>query len=436
MAPPGDPPRRLGTWAATAMVVANVVGVGIFLTPATMLRTMGSPAAATAIWLAMGLLSTAGALCYAELATRFPRAGGGYVFLREGFGPRAAFLHGWMSLLVVDPGLTAALGLGLSRYLLALAAAPAAWEQGAAMAVIVVFGAVTLIGIDASATLMKWTAAAKLVAVAVVVAATLARQSPASVDQAAAAGLPSAGAIAGALIAAFFAFGGWWELGRMAGEVTAPRRTMPRALVGGIALVTSIYVVVSIGFMRAAAGLAPSSDEALVAAVGTSLFGAAGSPVLTGIVVVAVGGSLAATMLGAPRLYLAMARDGLFPRTLASFDPTRGTAPRLTLLQAALACGYIAIGTFEQILGYFVPAAVFFLGLSAAAVLRLPRPDDAAVFRAPFHPAPILLFLALAVTVLGLFVVGRPAETLAGAGVLLLGLAASPLVVKRPPVRA
>jgi len=409
MAAPGEG-RRLGAWAATAMVVTNVVGVGIFLTPATMLRTVGSPAAATAIWLGMGLLSAAGAICYAELGTRFPRAGGGYVFLREGFGPATALVHGWISLLVVDPGLTAALALGLSQYLLALVEAPASWGPAVAMVTIVSFGAVTLLGIGASAALMTWTAAAKLLAVGALVTATLLRQEPPVLDPDAAApvaGLPGAGAVAASVMAAFFAFGGWWELGRMAGEVAEPRRTMPSALLGGIALVTSIYVIATLGFMRVAGGGVPASDEALVAAMGTSLFGAWGPTALTAIVVVAVGGSLAATMLGSPRLYLAMARDGLFPRSLARFDPARGTAPWLTLVQVVLSCAYVAAGTFEQILGYFVPAAVFFLGLSAAAVLRLDRPSDPTIFRAPLHPLPILLFLTLVVGVLALFVVGR-----------------------------
>jgi APA family basic amino acid/polyamine antiporter len=414
------------------MVVANVVGVGIFLTPATMLRTLGSPAAATALWLAVGLLSAAGALCYAELATRFPQAGGGYVFLREGYGPRTAFLHGWMSFLVIDPGLTAALGLGFSQYSLALVGAPASWNQGAAMAAVVAFGAVTLMGVGVSAALVQWTAAAKLTAVGALVVAALARPAPPAAAVAASTpAVPGMEALAAAVIAAFFAFGGWWELGRMAGEIARPRRAMPRALVGGIALVASVYVVVSLGFMRAAAGQRLPSDEALVSAVGTSLFGPAGAAMLTAIVVVAVGGSLAATLLGSPRLYLAMARDGLLPCAVARFDALRGTAPWLTLAQVVLACIYIALGSFDQILGYFVPAAVLFLGLSAAVVLRLPRPDENEVFRAPLHPAPILLFLVLVVLVLALFIAGQPGETAVGGGVLLLGLAVAPLVVRR-----
>jgi APA family basic amino acid/polyamine antiporter len=134
---------RLGSWSATAMVVSQVVGVGIFLTPATMMRTIGSAPAALAVWAMMGALSAAGALCYAELSTRFPRAGGGYVFLREAFGPRCAFLYGWMSLLVVDPGLTAALGIGFAQYLLAAVGGPQDLVPYVAIGAIVLFGSLT-----------------------------------------------------------------------------------------------------------------------------------------------------------------------------------------------------------------------------------------------------------------------------------------------------
>jgi basic amino acid/polyamine antiporter, APA family len=166
--------------------------------------------------------------------------------------------------------------------------------------------------------------------------------------------------------------------------------------------------------------------------VGTALFGDAAGRLLAAMVVMAVAGSLAATLLGAPRVYLAMARDGLFPSRLARFDASRGASRGLTLVQVTLACGFVLIGTFNEILGYFVPSAVFFLGLSAAAVLILPRPaSDAAVFRAPLHPLPILLFLALIVAVLALFVVGQPRPTLAGAAVLALGVPVSFAVVRR-----
>lgn len=416
------------------MVVTQVVGVGIFLTPATMIRTLGDTGSALAVWVLMGTLSAAGALCYAELATRFPLAGGGYIFLREAFGPRVAFIYGWMALLVIDPGLTAALGIGLAQYLLAALGASSRHLVPTAIATIVGFGLLTLGGIGLGAHVMRWTAAAKLVIVVLLIGAAAVRAAQGFV-------LPFEGsspglrtdALAGAVIAAFFAFGGWWELGRMAGEVDSPQRSMPIALVGGIGLVTMIYALASLSFMLAAAGQMATTDEAFVSVVGIRLFGDAAGRVLAAMVVVAVGGSLAATLLGAPRVYLAMARDGLFPGRLARFDVSRGASPVLTVLQVTLACGFVLLGTFNEILGYFVPSAVLFLGLSAAAVLVLPRPEgDTRVFRAPFHPLPIALFLMLIVGVLTLFMIGQPRQTMTGAAVLAAGIPVSFVVIRRP----
>lgn len=428
--------RRLGTWAATAMVVTEVVGVGIFLTPVAMMRALSSVWAVLAVWAIMGVLTAAGALCYAELATRFPKAGGGYVFLREAFGPRYAFVYGWMALLVMDPGLAAALSIGLGQYLLVAFGGSPHLVPAVAIACIIGFGLLTLLGINVSARVMRWTAAAKLAIAAVLVCAGAVR--------AATSGVPTVSqghsftvlgpqALAATIIAAFFAFGGWWEVGRMSEEVESPRRTMPRALLGGVALVTVIYALVSVAFMLATSAPVSGSDEAFVARIGAALFGDVAGRLLAAMVVIAVGGSLAAVLLGAPRIYLAMTRDGLFPRRLARFDERRGTSPGGTVVQVSLACMLILLGTFDEILGYFVPAAVFFLGLSAAAVLILPRPQpDEPIFRAPLHPLPIAVFLVLIVAVLVLFVVGQPKQTLLGAAVVALGVPLSWFVVPRP----
>jgi APA family basic amino acid/polyamine antiporter len=416
------------------MVVSQVVGVGIFLTPATMMRTIGSASAALGMWAIMGALSMAGALCYAELSTRFPRAGGSYVFLREAFGRRCAFVYGWMALLVMDPGLTAALGIGLARYLLATVGGPATLTPLVAVGVIIGFGLLTLLGIGASARTMQWTATAKFAIVGILVAAALGRMGGGSSTPVATPTVLTPATLAASLIAAFFAFGGWWDLGKMSEEVESPRRTMPRALVGGLALVTAMYALVSVAYTLGASGPVPGSDEAFVLAVGASLFGETAGRLLSSMVVVAVAGSLAATLLGAPRVYLAMARDGLFPEALARFDDARGTLRGATLVQVSLACALALLGSFDDILGYFVPCAVFFLGLSAAVVLVLPRPDTRRdVFTAPLHPAPIVVFLVLVVSVLALFVVGQPRQTFLGALVVALGVPVSWLVLPRTP---
>jgi APA family basic amino acid/polyamine antiporter len=425
--------RRFGVWAALAMIVTEVMGVGVFLTPAGMARTLNSTGWVLAVWALVGLLSVAGALVYAELGTRFPEAGGGYVFLREAFGERCAFVYGWMSLLVMDPGITAALGVGLAKYLLFLLGGSVTLVPAVAIVCIVGASVVSMLGVESSTRLLRWTALAKLTAVAIlIVAAVMNRNSgagPAIVVVAA----PTVPVLAGALMGAFFAFGGWWDLGKMSEEIVEPRQTLPIALVGGILVVTFVYASVSLAFLHVVRGLGPASDEEAVAALGSALFGHGADKFLAAAVVIAVAGSLTAVLLGAPRVYLAMARSGVFPKRLVNFDARRQVAPPATLVQVVLACVLVLLGSFDQILGYFVPAAVFFLGLSAAAILILPRPPaDPAIFRAPWHPLPIILFLVLVVVIVGLFTMGRPVPTLVGAAVIAFGIPVSFLVVKRP----
>jgi len=425
--------RRFGVWAAIAMIVAEVTGVGIFLTPAGMVRTLANPAWVLGVWALMGLLSVAGALCYAELGTRFPEAGGGFVFLREAFGERTAFVYGWMSLLVMDPGLTAALAVGLAQYVLALLGGPASLVPVVAIVSIILMSIVSILGVENSARVMRWTAAAKLGVVVVLVAAVLVRSGAApTTASAAAAALPSFQVLGGALMGAFFAFGGWWDLGKMSEEIVDPKRTLPVALVGGIVVVTVVYAGLSVAFMRVLGGAAPATDDAFVVALGSALFGSAAGRLLAAAVVIAVAGSLAAVLLGAPRVYLAMARAGLFPSALVRFHPQRQSAPLATLVQVVLACLLVTLGTFDQILGYFVPAAVFFLGLSAAAILVVPRPSHAPdVFRAPAHPLPIVVFLVLVAAIVVLFAVARPLQTLTSAIVIALGIPVGWLIIRR-----
>ncbi len=409
------------------------MGVGILLTPAAMMRTLGGVLAPVLMWLAMGTLTTAGALCYAELATRFPRAGGAYVFLREGFGRRTAFVYGWMAMLVMDPGLTAALSLGFAQYLLLTLGIDARFATPTALVAIVVFAVLATRGLSANAVMLRWAATLKLGVVGVLIAAGLWRFLGGAPVAQAAAGAPDVPAMAGAVVAAFFAFGGWWDLGRMSEEVESPRRTMPVALVGGVLLVTAVYLLVTVTLLMAATNGEASSDEAFVASAGTALFGRSAARLLAAIVTFTVAGSLAAVLVGGPRIALAMARDGLLPSRVRWFDEARGSSIPGTLVQATLASVLVLLGSFDQILGYFVPAAVFFLGLSAAALFRFERPHDPQVFRVPIYPLPLVLFLVLILVMLGLFVMGQPTQTSLGAAVVLIGLLLSVVLVRPVP---
>ncbi len=396
-----------------------------------MMRALGGIVAPMILWLVMGALTAAGALCYAELSTRFTKTGGTYIFLREGFGRRTAFAYGWMAMLVMDPGLTAALAIGTAKYLLAALSVSSRFEVPVAILAIVLLAATALRGLASGATLLRWSAIIKMGMVGLLVAAgvikALTGATPAPSVAASAISMP---ALAGAVVSAFFAFGGWWDLGRLSEEVERPERSLPVAMIAGVGLVALIYVLVTFTLLLAAPPGSAASDDAFVAAAGAVLFGPRAGRLLAVMVTLAVSGSLFAVLLGAPRISVAMARDGLLPSSVAWFDEVRGRAVPGTILQAALASLLVLLGSFDQILGYFVPAAVFFLGLSAATLFRLDRGSrHTSTFLVPMFPLPLVLFLLLIVVMLVLFAGGQPTQTSLGGGVVLLGWMAGRWVV-------
>jgi basic amino acid/polyamine antiporter, APA family len=417
--------RHMGLASATAVVVGEIIGIGIFLTPAGMTRTLGAPLWILVVWLVMGAMALAGALCYGELAARFPQAGGGYVYLREAFGRRAAFLYGWKCMLVLDPGLTAALGVGAAAYVGRLVPLAPGIEKLVAVAAIATLAGANVLGLRLGTAVMRALTALKLGLLAVLLLWGLARGLgdwghflPFAAQRAGAE--PLVGALAGGFVSAFFAFGGWWDLSKLAGEVREPERNVPRALALGVLVVTLVYVLTSAVFLYLVPVEAVTSDVAFAAQAGRVLFGAAGEKIFAGIVVVSVLGSLASLTLAAPRVYYAMARDGLFAPGLAALHPRFGTPARAIALQAGLASVMVALGSFEEIVGTFLLVTVLFIGLTVAAVFRLPRPE--AAFRSPLHPWPALLFLFLVVVLGALLVAGRPKESLLGVAIVSLGL--------------
>jgi basic amino acid/polyamine antiporter, APA family len=226
-------------------------------------------------------------------------------------------------------------------------------------------------------------------------------------------------ALAGGFVSAFFSFGGWWESARMAGEVRDPQRTLPRAFVLGIAIVTAVYLLTSAAFM----GLVPPAEAgtatAFAARVGELLFGSAGGTVLALAVVVSVLGSLAAVMLLSPRVYVALAQDGLFPARLARLHPRLGTPVPAIVVQAVLAAVLVMAGTFADIVAYFVFVTVAFIAASVAGLYRLPAATEG--FKTPLRKATPTVFVGLSVLLLGLLLVGKPVQALLGLFVVALG---------------
>lgn len=423
----GELERRLGLGSATALVFCEVVGIGIFLTPAGMLKSLGSPLWTLLVWLAMGAMALCGALCYGELASRYPRAGGGYVYLREAYGRPLAFLYGWMSLLVMDCGLSAALSVGLAAYCGALVPLTPGATRAVAVGAILSLAALNVAGVRPSVRLIAALTGLKLGSLLLLVLFTLVvRTGSAAHFLPFVARRPDSGALLPALAAgslsAFFSFGGWWDLGKLAGEVRQPGSTLPRALVYGVALVTLVYVSISATFLYLVPLEAAGSGETFAAQAGEVLFGHVGGRIFTAIVLVAVLGSLASIMLTAPRVYLAMARDGLFVPGVASISPRFHTPVRAILVHAVLASLLAMVASFRQIVGYFIFVAVLFLALSVAALFVVRRRHTEGGFRAPGYPYTPWVFLSFSALLLVLLAAGNPRQSLLGVAVVALGL--------------
>jgi len=414
--------------SVTALVVGQVIAVGIFLTPAGMAKALGSPFWLLVAWLTMGAMALCGAWCYGELAARFPEPGGGYVYLRRAYGPGVAFLYGWKCLMVMDPGLTAALGVGLASYAGYLIALSPVGIKAVAIAVIVSLAVVNVLGLRMGAGLMRWLTGIKLVALAAIAIAALGAGAgdwsnfhPFVAQRAGSAPLP--GALAPALVGAFFAFGGWWEVSKMAGETRDPARTMPRGLALGVIIVTVVYVVTSAVFLYLVPPEDVTSGETFAAQAGEKLFGPAGGRVFAAIVVVSVLGSLAGFLMALPRVYYAMARDGVFFHAIGAVHPRFGTPARAIILQATLACLLVILGTFNQIVAYFIFATVAFIALTVAAVFVLRRRvAGAPAYGIPGYPVPVVVFLALALGLLVILAAVNPLQASLGAAIVALGI--------------
>lgn len=432
--------RQLGVASVTALVIGEVIGVGIFLTPASMARSLGSPLWLLVVWLVMGAMALSGALCYGELAARFPEAGGGYIYLRRAYGPAVAFLYGWKCLLVMDPGITATLAVGLASYLGYVVHLSPAGLKAVAVGAIGVLATVSVAGVRLGAGLMQWLTAFKLGALGLIAALPLVLRLgdwshfvPFVAQRPGADPLP--GALAPGLVGAFFAFGGWWEIAKLAGEARDPARTLPRALALGVAAVTAVYLLTSAVFVYLVPLERVTSGEGFAAQAGEVLFGPAGGRVFAAIVVVAVLGSLLALLMALPRVYYAMARDGVFLKAVAALHPRFGTPARAIALQAALASLLVLLGTFNQILSYFVFVTVLFVALTVAGLFVLRRRDRAAAaYRTPGYPVTPLIFLVLVAVLLVLLAGHNPLQAALGAGIVGLGLPVYFVAFRRRPL--
>jgi APA family basic amino acid/polyamine antiporter len=430
-------PAAIGLWSAAALVVGHTIGVGVFLTPSQLLGSLASPAWTLGLWLGGGALVLAGALTFGELAARHPRSGGLYVYLRAGFGPRAAFVYAWQALLVMDPGVTAAMALGAADYVAVLLPATAGHQKVVALGLIWILAVANWIGLRLTARALNALTGIKVAAIAgIVLAAFLlgrgrfdhfdpffARRTGSP---------PIAQALGVGFVAVFYSFGGFWEASRVAGEVRRPERTLPRAFALGVAIVTLAYAATTAAFLYLVPFGAAKDGADLARRAGEAILPYGGPAALSAVVVVSVVVSVFAFFLLAPRLYVAMGQDGLFPAALAA-ENSRGAPARATAVLAAIASLLVVSGSFSEVVAYFLCPALVFIGLSASALFVIRRREGASSFTVPGYPATPLLFLLFLALVVAAIAVSRPLQAAAGFALTAAGLPAYEIFRKRRP---
>ncbi len=348
--------RPLGAAHVASVAIGAMIGVGIFFTPATLARAVPSPAWVLGLWVLGGAASLAGALVFADLAVRWPRAGGLYVFLREGFGGRVgdalSFLYGWLQLLVVQPGAMAVIAVVLVEHVVLLTGPlPPAARSGGACLAIAAFTAANLLGLRTGGRIQIGMAALKLGALAVLIAvglgwghASRVLAAPVTTAVATRGGGWSSWLLFG-MIPVLFTFGGAYHATFIAGSVRDPARSLPRGIIAGIAAVLVAYVGANVAYLALLGqdGLA-STDSPGADAIGVALGPVAGKVVAAAIVVSAAG-ILNTVSLGFPFVVYAMAKDGLFFARAGRLDPRTGRPAFAVALQGALACAAVLVGS-------------------------------------------------------------------------------------------
>ena len=415
--------RRLGPFDATMLVMGGIIGSGIFVNPAEVARHVDTPLLIIGVWVLGGGVALLGALVYAELAARRPAVGGQYAYLRDAYGPLPAFLYGWALLLVIQSGGMAAVAIIFARHLHDLVNVGVA-DSVVAVTVLAALTLINCCGVRSGSNAQSVLMILKIGAVLVLVAAGI-LFAPASVTASA----PQSGEIAGigaAMTAVMFSYGGWQTSSFVAGEMRNPERDLARGLLLGVVGVVILYTAVALVCVRAlgptglAAAKTPASD------VMRAALGQGGATFIAGGIAISALGFLSQGMLTAPRVYFAMAEDGVFFKGVATVSK-RTRVPTIAILVQGIAAAVIAVsGTYGQILSYVVSVDFIFFGLTGAAlfVFRRAHRGEQGGFSAPAHPFSTGLFVLACALVVLATVINNPVNSLIGYAILAAGIPA------------
>jgi basic amino acid/polyamine antiporter, APA family len=417
-------PRRLGPWSTAAVTVGIMIGSGVFRVPAAVAAHTGSAGLMLLAWVVGALVAMCGALSLAEAAALYPRAGGMYVYLREAYGPLTAFLFGWLYLIIIPTG-AGAIALVFAEYLSRLVPLSPPQVRLVAAALIVVLAAAQYRSVRFGAAIQNVSTAAKLLAI---VALTVAAFALGPAGGAWAPGGPTHPATWGGfglgVVTVLWAYNGWQDVTCLSGEVRDPRRALPRALVGGTLAVAVVYLLANAAYLHVLPLSNMAASPLVAADVAVRLVGPAGSALVAALVCISTFGALNAVLMAIPRVFWAMADDGLFFRFVAAVHPRYRTPHMAITATAALSVVYLALQSFEQLIEAFILASLPFWALSVASVFvfRRRRPDAPRVYRTPGYPIVPLLFVVAMVMLVANSLLAHPEATVTSLGAVLAGV--------------
>jgi APA family basic amino acid/polyamine antiporter len=410
------------------IVIGTVIGSGIFLVPGGVLRESGGDVGiALLIWLIGGILSLLGALTYGELGAMDPQAGGLYVYLRDAFGRLPAFLYGWALFFVIGSGSVATLAAAFARYVQQFVPLGPWGAKLVAVAMIAVVAAVNVRGTRRGADVQNWSTAIKTVALLLLSALLLLGGRRLGDPDVAVLATPVTGdLLAGAgvaLVAVLWAYEGWHYVTFSAGETVNPQRDFARGIVYGTAAVIVVYLVANLAYIAALGPSGVMQSTRVAADAVNTLFGSPWGQLVTIPILVSIFGAANGIALTEPRVFYAMARDGVFFQTLARVHPRFGT-PAIAIIASAGWSAVLALtGTFEQLLTYVVFAGWAFYAAAAASIFvyRRRRPDAPRPFRTPGYPVTPVVFIAVSAAIVLNTLIAQPKQALLGLGIILLG---------------
>ncbi|HEU5217840.1 MAG TPA: amino acid permease [Gemmatimonadales bacterium] len=422
---------------ATAKVVGTIIGASIFVQPSEVTRGVPTIWGALAVWLLAGALTLAGALVTAELASTFSRTGGVYVYLTEQYGPWLGFLWGWAMFWSMHSGIIAAIAVVFARYTGYLIPLGPTGTRLVAIGVILLLSGINFLGVKQGSRLQTAFTAGKLIAVALIVLAGFGlggRVSQHFVGPATGHAVSPSDFLTG-LVAGLFAFGGWHMVTYSSEETVNPTRTIPRALLFGTLIVTAAYLLMNAAYLYVLPLDQVASSSRVAADLADRLLGGGGGAAVSAIVMFSTFGALAGIILAGPRVYLAMARDGLLFRWAGAVHPRFQTPHRAIVLQAIWASLLVALSSFRALFLQVVYTEWIFFGLMAIGLILLRRRPgvqrDYAVWGYPLLPG---LFALAAFVVVANRVYADPVNTSKGLGLVVLGLPVYFLWARKGPL--